>query len=215
MKIYYSILFIFFSYTLVAQFSVEAIVGTGLNMSIHRQYVSQEKPRPNFTAETHFPGGGLDIGFGARLGFDDRLSFGLGIEYQYKGHEGNYIKQAYINPENSKYWFHILVIPIDAQYTLPNNIGFHLGVELGNILGPWFNNGFLFYQNKVMVGALTGISYTKGRFRFELLYKHYFNYYMKQTIYIGSTASGFVEFSDYNRFHDIQLRVAFRLFRVN
>lgn len=208
MKIYYSTLLVLLSYTLTAQFSLEALVGTGLNMSIHRQYVSRELG-PNFTAETMFPGGGLDVGVGARLGFGKRLSFGLGIEYQYKGHEGN-TKNGLSRRPNSKYWFHLLIIPIDAQYTLKNNIGFHLGVELGNMLGPWFNNGFLFYQNKVMVGALTGISYTKGRFRFELFYKHYFNYYMKQTIYIGN-----VEFSDYNRYHDLQLRVAFRLFSVN
>ena len=213
MKIYYSLLLTLFSYTLTAQLSLEALIGTGLNMSIHRQYVSRE-PGPLLASETQFAGGGLDIGIGGRLGFNEHLSFGLGIEYQYKGHEGNYIKKAYKNPENSKYWFHILVIPIDAQYTLKNDIGFHLGVELGNMLGPWFNNGFLFYQNKVMVGALTGISYTKGRFRFELFYKHYFNHYMKQTIHLGSS-SGPVEFSDYNRYHDLQLRVAIRLFSVN
>ena len=213
MKIYYSILLVLLSYTLSAQFSLEALIGTGLNMLIHRQYVSREHG-PNLASETQFAGGGLDVGIGGRLGFNERLSFGLGIEYQYKGHEGNYIKKAYVNPENSKYWFHILIIPIDAQYTLKNNIGFHLGVELGNMLGPWFNNGFLFYQNKVMVGALTGISYTKGCFRFELFYKHYFNHYMKQTIHLGSS-SGIVEFSDYNRYHDLQLRIAVRLFTVN
>lgn len=214
MKIYCSLFFILFSWSLAAQFSLEALIGTGLNMSIHRQYVSQING-PNYEAETQFAGGGLDIGIGGRLGFNERLSFGLGIEYQYKGHEGNYLKKAYQYPENSKYWFHILVFPIDAQYTLPNQIGFHLGIEVGAMLGPWFKNGFLFYQNKAMVAALTGISYTKGHFRFELFYKHYFNYYMKQTIYFNNVSGEPVEFSDYNRFHDIQFRIAVRLFSIH
>ncbi|BDS13253.1 hypothetical protein [Aureispira anguillae] len=214
MKRYTVLIFLLLGHTSFAQFSLEALIGTSLNMSIHRQYVSQING-PNFIAETHLAGGGLEVGFGGRLGFNDQLSFGLGLAYQYKGHEGNYIKSAYKNRTNSKYWFHLLVLPIDAQYTLPNQIGLHVGMEIATILAPWFNNTFLFYQNKAMAAALTGISYTKGRFRVELFYKHYFTPYMRQTIYLNNSNNDPVEFSDYNRFHDIQLRIAVRLFSLN
>jgi len=46
-----------------------------------------------------------------------------------KGHEANFIQPLYLD-ENEKNYYHLLILPIDFNYTFPNKIGLHFGVEL-------------------------------------------------------------------------------------
>jgi len=198
----------------IGQFDFEIVLGTNLNMSLKDEYTT-DVDGPLLNTDTHFAGGGLDLGFGLRFRFSESFAISGAFEYQYKGHESNFTSEPKYD-ENAKHSFHSFVFPFDICYTFKNKIGIHLGVELATLLFPKQQNRFVAYQDKVLVAAIVGLSYTKDKFRFELFYKHYFMHYLRMTMYfnVGQNLP-LVEVAHYTRFHDVQFRIAYRLFSVN
>lgn len=199
-----------------AQLQLEGSIGIGGNMSATVAHQTAYSPYLFLSKDViHFMGVNLSTNLGARLMLlDKRWSIGAAIGYGFKYHESN-SKNGLGIRGNTIYPFHLLEIPFDLNYNLKNKIGFHLGGEMAMVLSPRVTGNHLHIQDKIMVGALVGVSYTKGRFRFELLYKHYFNYYMKRTFtYQVANVSGTHTDYTFTRFHDIQFRIVVRLFSV-
>jgi hypothetical protein len=197
---------------LLGQLHFEVVTSTTLNMTLKDSYSTTDNA-PIVSTPTHFAGGGFNFGLALRYNFLKRFAISGGVEYQYKGHEANFLQEPK-KPTNSKHTFHLLVVPFDLSYTFKNGLGLHVGAELVKLLYPSSRSISLEYQDKSIVAALMGISYTYKRIRFELLYKHHLAHYMRFSIpyttgWLTQT-SGVL--SHYNRFHDIQLRIAVRFF---
>lgn len=213
-----NICFLFvFTNTANAQLHLEGILGAGLNLSLTTAQQTEHSPFLYLSEQTiHFPGISIQTGIGARLFLlDKEWSLGAALIYDFKYHESN-SEYGIGVVGNTLYPFHLIEIPLDLNYNFKNNIGVHLGGEMTVVLSPRVTGLHLHIQDKIMLGALAGISYTKGRFRFELLYKHYFSYYMKRTFnYPVRNVIGIHTDYTFTRFHDIQFRVAVRLFSAN
>ena len=166
------------------------------------------------STDHHFVGGGFEVGMGLRYRFSKWFAISSAVEYQYKGHEAN-SWLAPRRPTNDKYTYHLLVVPFDISYTFKHKLGIHLGAELIKMLAPSYEDKVFAYQTKPWVAALVGVSYTYKRFRFELFYKHHLAYYTRTTIpfYIGTNEPDIIV-SHYTHWHDIQLRIAVRLFTI-
>lgn len=201
------------SFTTKSQIFFEGLLNTGLNMSIKSEYISSEGRR--IVTDYHFPGINTGLGFGARLKFYKNWSLGLGIKYEFKYHESKILDIPQNRP-NAQYPIHFITVPLDLNYTFKNNIGLHLGIELRKLLAPNVSNPVFHYQEQIITIGILGISYTIGRFRLELLYKHSFDYYIKQTTqYYPVSPATLQENITLNRFHDIQLGIAVRLFSID
>lgn len=197
-----------------AQLDFEVVVGSGLNMSLKEEFRSIPNG-PRLRTPTNFVGGSLDLGFALRFRISKNIAISGSAEYQYKGFESNFILEPK-KATNTKNSYHLLVFPFDVSYTFKSNVGIHLGCEIAKILQPSGKDRFSEYQDNVIPAGLVGLSYTKGRFRFELFYKHQFIHYYRLSEYfnIGQNEP-IVEVSHYTHFHDIQLRVCARLFSMN
>ncbi len=203
------VVILFAEANITAQLSLEAIVGGGINMTIEDNAFIPKSPYYTIEAYDHSPGYNIEGGLGARLFLLDRnWSLGLSLSYQMKQHNRGTYPFEDIFPLT-----HYFLMPLDLNYNLKNGIGFHLGAEL--MLSFIKKEEFLLgeLQKKPIVNLLGGFSYTFKRFRFELFYKHGLNYYTKYSYssFVPNQA-GILTQSIYLRYHDIELRLAVRLY---
>ncbi len=203
------VVILFAEANITAQLSLEAIVGGGINMTIEDNAFLEKSPYYSTSAYDHSPGYNIEGGLGIRLFLLERSwSLGLSLSYQMKQHNRGIYPFEDIFPP-----FHCFLMPLDLNYNLKNGIGFHLGGELllQFLEEEVFRLGEV--QKNPIIGLLGGVSYTFKRFRLELLYKHSLMYYTQYRFsYVIPHQTGVQTKNIYLRYHDIELRLAVRLY---
>jgi len=190
-----------------SQLSLEAIGTTGMNMGIASIKQDENSIFGNVRLASNFPGINAGGGVGARLYlFNKKVSIGTSINYLFRYHESNF-KYLVGQTPNQQWKDHFLTFPIDFNYTLKNKVGFHLGLEMSWYLDKFPPNSWVKANKNAIFTPYTGISYTHKRVRIELLYKHSLQPFT-WTIYAYSGGQDYV----YTRYHDIELRVAVRIY---
>ncbi len=212
MKILFLIISIISATTSVAQLTLEGIVGGGMNMTIQRSVDTYSEY--GISTQKYLAGSKVNAGIGARLYLLDKTwSIGTSFNYEYRYTESVSDYTVATNSPNYTYNAHLLNFPVDISYIFKSGIGLHLGAEINHFMTPRRGNVVWTPQQEVMVGAMAGASYSVGRLRIELLYKHFFNYYSKITIQYKPPSARETQYhTAYYRFHDIQLRVAYRFY---
>ncbi len=203
------VVILFAEANITAQLSLEAIVGGGRNMTLIDNAFLPKSPYYSIDAYDHSPGYNIEGGLGVRLFLLER-SWSLGLAFAYQRKQHSYGRSPF---EKNFPPFHCFLMPLDLNYNLKNGIGFHLGAEL--MLQSVNKNGYSLgvIQKNPIINLLGGVSYTFKRFRLELLYKHgLINYTRYDFLSQVPNQAGILTQSIYLRYHDIELRLAVRLY---
>jgi hypothetical protein len=212
MKYCISIIFVIYTYTVQAQLTLETSLNTGMNMTIKERYFHPESPLEGIGNRDHFNGVNAGANIGARFFiFDKQWSFGTSVGYLFRYHETGSKFIGSSSFFNEPLTDHFITIPLDIGYHFKFGLGFHAGVEASWYLGGKIGGNYAWAATReVLITPLVGISYTYKRCRFDLLYKHSLDPVYTATYYSRIAGQVNIDTITY-RYHDLELRVVFRL----
>jgi hypothetical protein len=203
-----------FAINVKAQLTLEAFVTTGTNMLSTQKDYHPDSEYWSYTPYKELNGINIGANLGVRLFvFDKKWSIGASLGYLFRYHKA---KSPFGNLQ-IKGWEDIdrkhdfLVLPLDFAYHFKFGLGIHLGVEGSWLFNPAKSNSFVDITKTIVVSPLVGVSYSYKRFRFDLFYKHSINTLFVTKYPIRINGVDYIDKMLY-RYHDIELRIAFRIF---
>ena len=195
-----------------AQLTLEAFAITGTNMLTSQKDYHPDSPLWTFSTYKQLNGINAGGNLGARLFiFNKKWSIGLSLGYLFRYH----VSQSPISASrNNEHKHDFLVLPADFAYHFKCGLGIHLGLEASWFINPAKSHMYLDIRKDGIISPLAGISYTYKRFRFDLLYKHSIQnlFVAKYPVRINGVPGVHID-KILHRYHDIELRVAFRIFQ--